>query len=373
MYPLSPRNCFDTSQNSRVTSREIISGLPCVAYPNSSNESFINLRDENDSAMSEFDMRKMQVGSSELDSRFFQRFSSHRTVLRRMDTGHIHEARLSRDEKHSPSSMSVKNVCLDIFFEHNVPNSECTAESYVNMTRDQLYKIIYQKHDELQQVKLQLNEARMKEMSLGKSYELSIAKQNELKTINSNLENLVTQLKSKKTHQMNSVADQLKLATCETTAFKRLEDLSHSIRELRKTVSSLTESPPNNQDKAIDCLKAAVGRLIPYEEIVVSEVEYLKGERQQLIRLMEDLSSNSHFYIDKHFCDNELKSENVKQVNISLCDQIQILEFKLKRSNEVHKKKLCRIKNLVEALERSEGASSSPILQEIKNEANSAS
>lgn len=378
MYPLSPRNCFGTSQNSRVASGEVIVGLSCAAYPNSSNESLISLRDEGDSAMSEFDQRRAHVGVGGSDSKVCQRVSSHRAVLRLIDSNYARDARFfSRDENQPPppcgGSSERSNVCSDLSSEHNVSSGESLGESYVNLTREQLYRIIYRKDDELQQARLQLNEARMRELSLGKSYELSVAKQNELKTINSSLENLVTKLRSKKTHQINSVADQLKLATCEDTAFKGLQDLCRSVAELKEAAASLlaTDPPPPSQGRAaIDALKAAVDRLTPHEEAVANEVEHLRAERQQLIRLLLDLSSNSYFYFDNNFCDNELRSENVKQVNVSLCDQIQILEFKLRRSNEVHKKRLCRIKSLVEEFERSEGVSScSILLQEIKNEA----
>lgn len=351
MYPQSPRNCFGTNQNSRAASSEIISGSS-FAYPNSSNESFINTKNENSSILSEFDPIKAKFNN--------------KTILKRTDTNDLNDLNFNiKDE--SSSDHLTKNIFLDSPIENNLTNCEFQIESYANLTREQLYKLIYQKHNELQQIKLQLNESKIKELNLLKNYELSIAKQNELKTINSNLENLVNQLRNKKNHQVNSIANHLKLDNQENIIFEKLDNLCVSITNLKKSASSLiTENPININE--IKSLKSAIDHLISYKEIS-NEIEYFKKERQQLIYLLTALSSNTNLYIDNHFCDNELRNENVKQINISLCDQIQILEFKLKRSNEINKKKLSKIKNMIEALEKSESLSS-PILQEIKNETN---
>ncbi|KAJ1614453.1 coiled coil-containing protein [Cryptosporidium canis] len=362
MYPLSPRNCFGTSHSSRASSNEILTGLS-FAYPNSSNESYIQLRHENSSKLPELDLAKIQIDTSVPDSKGDQHHVSHRTVLKRMDTSHQHDINVMKDKY--PSNWQNKNARLDIPVEHCATTDCGLTDSYVNLSRDQLYKIIYQKHDELQQIKLQLNEAKVKELSLGKSYELSIAKQNELKTINTNLENLVNQLRCKKNHQINSIAGKLRLGSHDNAPLKKLEGLGALISELKDATSSITVDDQINESK-IKNLKSAIDQLITYEN-VVHEIEYIEEERQQLIQLLASLNSNNNYYTDNYYCDNELRNENVKQVNISLCDQIRILEFKLKRSNEMHRKKLHKIKNLIETLEKSEMLPS-PIIQEIKSE-----
>ncbi|OII74940.1 rhoptry protein [Cryptosporidium ubiquitum] len=369
MYPLSPRNCFGTNQNSRVASSEIISGLSC-AYPNSSNESFINIKDENNSISSEFAPIKVKLNINRSNSNISEGPDNNRTAFKRTTTNESHELN-SKNKDEIFNNKLTNNIFLDSFVEKNVPNCEFQIESYANLSRElsreQLYKIIYQKHDELQQMKLQLNEAKMKELNLVKNYELSIAKQNELKTINSSLENLVNQLRNKKNHQVNSITNYLKLENFNNIIFEKLDNLCLSIAKLKEFASSLTNEDTINVNE-IKQLKTTIDHLNSHKEIN-SEIEYVKKERQQLIHLITALSSNTNFYIDNHFCDNELRNENVKQINVSLCDQIQILEFKLKRLNEIHRKKLSKIKNMIEILEKSEGLSS-PMLQEIKDEIN---
>ncbi|EAK90388.1 hypothetical protein [Cryptosporidium parvum Iowa II] len=367
MYPLSPRNCIGTNQNSRAASSEIISGSS-FAYPNSSNESFINVRDENNSNLLEFDSFKVQLNIDKSNSKVSgEELNENSTKLKLITTHHSHNLDSNIKDESSNNIRVKNNIYSDISIENNFSNFELKTEPYINLSKEQLYKIIYQKHDELQQMKLQLNEAKIKELNLGKNYELSIAKQNELKTINSNLENLVNQLRTKKSHQVNSIASRLKLGNYNDKIFEKLDNLLDSITKLKEYASLFTIEDQVDINE-IKKLKSSIDNLTPSKEIN-TEIEYLKEERQQLIQLLTALSSNNNFYIDNNFCDNELRNENVKQVNISLCDQIQILEFKLKRSNEIHKKKLSKIKNMIELLEKSESITS-PILQDIKNEVN---
>ncbi|KAH8582637.1 putative coiled coil [Cryptosporidium sp. chipmunk genotype I] len=368
MYPLSPRNCFGVNQNSRIASSEIISGLSC-AYPNSSNESSINIKDKNILDVPEPDPIKVQLNINRSNSNLsVEDFDNNRNILKRMTTHNSYSLDFNIKDESSSNMLIKNNIYSDISVEKKFANYELKTDSYINLSREQLYKIIYQKHDELQQMKLQLNEAKIKELNLGKNYELSIAKQNELKTINSNLENLVNQLRTKKNYQVNSIANQLKLGSYNNIIFEKLDNLLDSITELKESASFLASEDPVDINE-FKKLKSTIYNLTPSKEEINIEIEYVKEERQQLIQLLTALSSNTNFYIDNNFCDNELRNENVKQVNISLCDQIQILEFKLKRSNEIHRKKLSKIKNMIELLEKSENISS-PILKGIKNEVN---
>ncbi|KAK9171665.1 hypothetical protein CmeUKMEL1_10450 [Cryptosporidium meleagridis] len=366
MYPLSPRNCLDTNQNSRAASSEIISGLS-FAYPNSSNESFINVKDENNSNISEFDSIKVQLNIDKSNPKVSGEELNKNRTLKLITTHYSHNLSSNIKDKSSNNIQVNNNIFSDIHTENNFSNVELKTESYINLSREQLYRIIYQKHDELQQMKLQLNEAKIKELNLAKNYELSIAKQNELKTINSNLENLVNQLRNKKSHKVNTIASQLNLENYNNKIFEKLDNLLDSITKLKEYASLFTIEDQVDINE-IKKLKSFIDNLTPSKEIN-AEIEYLKEERQQLIQLLTALSSNNNFYVENNFCDNEIRNENIKQVNISLCDQIQILEFKLKRSNEIHKKKLSKIKNMIELLEKSEGTTS-PTLQDIKNEIN---
>ncbi|KAF7455894.1 rhoptry protein [Cryptosporidium felis] len=355
MYPQSPRNRFDSNESFTAVPSNMTSRIS-YAYPNSSNESLSFIKNESGKIYANAGQSNIPViGGSTIHRG--KEDSDHRTVLKTLHTYSQDTDPIYKDEEHINNRFIIPNSTLE---ENNMNTNQIT---------NKLYNIISETQEELKQVKQQYNILKIKEINLSKNYELSLAKQNELKTTIVGLENLVNQLRNRKIHEASIITNQLKLKNHDHSIFATLGTFFKAVFEFREIIKRLPIEGGTSIEKEINRIESIINTFMSQEEFD-REIKFIKEEREQLISLIGDLASSTACYINQNTNENELRNETIKQINISLFDQIQILEFKLKRSAELHKKNISKIINFIESTVQSENISNQTI-KEIKSYINS--
>ncbi|KAL7066827.1 hypothetical protein ACR3K2_27580 [Cryptosporidium serpentis] len=221
---------------------------------------------------------------------------------------------------------------------------------------NKLIDMIYKKQAELGNLRVQLDELRKKEIELEKTTELNIAKQNEIKSNFITLENTFFEYRSRKSHEMNILTQQLQ------NSYRDRQQLSESLAKLCDDISTAQRNLQffNSHD---DSHETNISEIIGHHNSVKdlqNELNLVQKERDELLHLI----NSSGTQLENSTCSNQDSSldsddnnlvmiiNHLKQVNMSLFEQNQILSLKSKSTFTEFRKNMLEIQSYVSKLER---------------------
>ncbi|EEA06737.1 uncharacterized protein CMU_014120 [Cryptosporidium muris RN66] len=220
---------------------------------------------------------------------------------------------------------------------------------------NKLIDLIYKKQAELGNLRVQLDELRKKEIELEKTTELNIARRNEIKSNFITLENTFFQYRSRKSHEMSILIQQLQ------NSYRDRQQLSESLAKLCDDIS-VTQRDLQFFDSHDNGHETNISEIIGHHSVkdLQNELDLVQKERNELLNLINSSGtqlenstcSNQDSILDPD--DNNLVMiiNHLKQVNMSLFEQNQILSLKSKGNFIEFRRNMLEIQSYVSKLER---------------------
>ncbi|KAK6589480.1 rhoptry protein [Cryptosporidium xiaoi] len=347
MYPQSPRNSFVATERE---SNYLLNDISLSStYPNSSNDSCCKLRvDLNRDNIYKNDFKTHlngNISNENIENYYSSTISDCRDKYLDLKCYH-----------HSEESNHPKNKIAEELYKQN-SNSNILIENLLSEERfqekDKLIEIINKQKNEFNVLKLQYNELRKKELNWERNYELSSAKQNEMKATIISLKNTINELKKKEFYEVNTLSRQLKDSK-KSELYNKIDQIINICNDVYTNKISQNNYPEISQ---------ILSKLVNQETVLElsGELQMIIEERNELIDLINSLSSRHNI-----FDMSENSNENLRQLSLFMLDQIQILSFKLKRSNKSREKIITRVVNAMEAIDN--GCETNLFVKELKEQ-----
>ncbi|KAH8739289.1 rhoptry protein [Cryptosporidium ryanae] len=332
MYPQSPRNSFiaNVKESDFLLNDISLSST----YPNSSNDSCCKLKidvNRENSYKHEFKTHfNVNVSNEAIESHYNKVFFNQKED--NFDSKCCHH---SEESKH-PRSKIAEELCKQNSNKNIQIESILTENQFEE--KDRLIGIINKQKNEFNVLKLQYNELRKKELDWERNCELSTAKQNDMKATIISLENKINDLKRKECYKVNTLSRQLQNSK-KNEFYNKIDQIINICNDIYTN-----KIDKNDYPEVAHLLSELVNQETAIE--LNNELQTIIKEKDELLEIVNCLSSR-HTIFDIP----ESNSENLRQLILSMFDQMQILSFKLNKSNKSKEKIITQVMSAMEAIE----------------------